>query len=235
MPRRGGHRRRMRIMTPAQAERAIWIDFEGTTTEDPSMLGVLWMPERATRPELTQYVFDEGLALATGASPRARGHRIVMADMETTLRNLVDLAEESKRHLVAWSLYDYDVIQGQLGRVAVRYRNAKQTAKDWRNRRTQLAPHLPEVEFPRQELQRYLQFVGYEVDEEFRSDAATQIRTVRERSATQDSWETVSKGGKEAWSRLVEHNKHDLFGMRHVARLAVGLEELGVGSKDPTP
>ena len=226
MPRRGGHRRRMRPITDVQAERAIWIDFEGTTTDDPSMLGVLWTPERGRRPELTQYVFDDGLALAVGDASQASNHRIVMADMETTLRNLVDLSDEGKRHLVAWSLYDYDAIVELLGSVAVRYRNGKETAKKWRNQRTQLAPHFPEVEFPKQELQRYLDFVGYEVGDEFRSDAATHIRTVRERSATKDSWKNVSAGGKEAWRRLVEHNKHDLYGMRRVVRLAVGLDEL---------
>ena len=80
------------------------------------------------------------------------------------------------------------------------------------------------VEFPPNELQRYLELVGYDIPEQLRGEAATHIRYIRERAANKDSWNDVSDGGKEAWRRLVGHNLHDLYGMRRVTRLAVGLD-----------
>jgi len=40
------------------------------------------------------------------------------------------------------------------------------------------------------------------------------------------SWDDVVAGGKESRRRLIEHNKHDLYGMRPVVRLAVGLDDI---------
>jgi hypothetical protein len=215
-------------MTQRQVDRAIWIDFEGTTTDDPSMLGVLWTPDDAESPQLTQYVFDDGLRLAAEATAgsTATNHRIITADLKTTLTELVALSDATKRHLASWSLYDYDALVQQLGPVAVRFRNAKKTASRWRRSRTRLHPNLPAVEFPNQELQRYLEFIGYQVPQDAQSDAASNIRYVRERSASKEAWSEVSAGGKQSWQRLVEHNAHDLYGMRAVIRLAVGLDDL---------
>ena len=214
----------MRRMNAGQVERAIWIDFEGTTTEAPSMLGVLWMPSGESSPRLTQYVFDEGLRLAVEGTAAQFAHEIVMADRMTTLRDLLAQSDETHRHLASWSLHDYNEIVEKLGPIAVRFRNAKVTAKRWRAGRTQLSPDLPVVEFPHQELQRYLEFIGYHVPLEVQGDAATNIRNVRERSAGKSSWEDVSDGGKEAWRRLIEHNIHDLLGMHRVCRIATGFE-----------
>jgi len=91
--------------------------------------------------------------------------------------------------------------------------------------RGSLHPGDEEVVFEQQDLGSYLRFIGYEVPEEVRHGAGTWIANVRERLANADgSYEAMSPGGKRDWQRLLEHNRHDCFGMREVMLMVTAVE-----------
>ena len=46
--------------------------------------------------------------------------------------------------------------------------------------------------------------------------------TIRDRTASHDDWSTVRDGARDAWRRLIGHNRSDLEGMAHVIDRASG-------------
>jgi hypothetical protein len=188
------------------------------------LLGVLYEADGSL--VFAQHVFDERLWPAAACFSLESGKGSCVADgLAETLDRLIDLSNRERRHVVSWSTYDRAVIRSWSSHQAFRYRNAIPTARRWRAGRSSLHPGDEEVVFEQQDLGSYLRFIGYEVPEEVRHGAGAWIANVRERLANADgSYEAMSPGGKRDSQRLLEHNRHDCFGMREVMLMATGVE-----------
>ena len=216
--------REVRVMTASQVRRAIYIDFEGRKVldEPPALLGVLYEgdpDEPGAELIFRQYVLDSALWPLAGRGPNTR--RAVLTEI---INWLIRFSESEHRHLVSWSLHDSDLIRRWSDHTAFRHRTAIPTARRWRAGRTSLGPGCPDVEFSGNHLQSYLQLIGYSVPEEVRQGAAGWIAYVRARmEGAGGDPDRLSPAGRRDWERLVEHNRHDCFGMRAVVQAAVGL------------
>ena len=206
----------------SKVPRAIYIDFEGRATDEPpSLLGVLY--ERDGLDQFVQFTFDPLLQTASAATgvDGSGQDATVVADLGETLVWLVEFAKQEARTIVSWSKHDDEVIREFASNLSgYSYRNAIASAKKWAGRQGLVRPDG-------NKLQWYLQELGYDVPEEVREGAGTWIKTAQDRIGTRDDWDSVSRGGKTAWQNLVEHNRHDLFGMRHVVEIVKHVSTFG--------
>ena len=94
------------ILSPDQARRALYIDFEGTMTDPASFLGI------ACEGEWEVIVVEE--ALWPTVSHGARGGSIRQATIREALTELRNRAKRESRTIVAWSTRELDEIQSAL-------------------------------------------------------------------------------------------------------------------------
>jgi hypothetical protein len=134
-------------LTPREAERAIYVDFEGTETDPPSFLGALRADDDGGL-RFVQYVLEQGLWPAASGRPGVCGGALIVAAW-ADLAELAAIAETEDRRVVAWSGRERDElvlrVPDEDGRrwFADNVFDAKPAAKRWRSR-----AH-PDVDFPR--------------------------------------------------------------------------------------
>lgn len=197
-----------RTLTPEQAAKAIYIDFEGRIDEPPALLGVLYAEGRKASPD-----------------------RLVMRHeiLDPGLRELVGRAVKQDRVIVSWSQHELGELS-EAGlhdeRLTNRFVDGKVTAKRWRR-----AIH-PGVEFPfdtsggANKLVRYLDLIDYELPATYGlGKVGTWLAQTREALSKRQSWADLTETQQARWSRLLEHNANDLVGLREVVTRAAG--ELG--------
>jgi len=215
--------------------RSIYIDFEGTKNAPPTLLGVL-IPRSKRAAEFEQFVFEELFFQAAEATHRQ------CAGLQEVIEGLVNLAEKENLQLVAWSHHELKLIRKMVStdladRFEARYRDAKKTARRWMHK-----AH-PDIELERgwsgrYRLARIMELAGYEdVPSEYGPDlAGGHLRRVRAHLKTKaGDFGSLKDDAKRNWTDLLEHNRHDCFGMRHVDERAIR-ELAGVTSaRDTSP
>lgn len=192
-------------LTAAEAERALYVDFEGQTDKAPVLLGILRRRGKGNEPSAFQLVVDPEFE---GAGPALRG-----------LRDAVDVlvlrAESGNRRIVSWSEHDLEVVRrlrdedpDLVARFERRYANALAVARRWANRLH------PDDKPGNGKLGGYLAMIGYRVPlDAAAGDVGDTIRALR---PTLAAGRQMTPRQKERWARLRSHNRHDCAGMRMV-------------------
>ncbi|MEO8463120.1 MAG: hypothetical protein ABI555_07895 [Chloroflexota bacterium] len=192
-------------LTAAEAQRALYIDFEGGRGKPPVLLGILRRGRKGTEPSVFQAVLDP---VFEAAGPASRAFR-------KAVETAVQRAERGDRRIVSWSQYDLKVVRSLadedpdlVARFERRYVNALAVAKSW-------AWQLHRADKPTDgKLSAYLELVGYEVPAGAGSGHVG--KTIRDLRPTLEKGRplTALQAGK--WARLLEHNRHDCAGMRKI-------------------
>jgi hypothetical protein len=205
-------RRPFSRLSNAEAQRALYIDFEGEKGKCPVLLGVLRRRGGSSTPRVQQDILDETFApLATPATRLRSLHDVVL--------NVVQRAEHADRRIVSWSEHDLGVVRtlrdedpGLVVRFEARYANALSIARRWRNR-------VHGGDKPsRGQLGRYLELITYPVPADAGpGHVGTTIRLVRPRL---ERGLPPTDTQQERWERLLDHNRHDCAGMREVCVIA---------------
>jgi len=197
------------VLTPAEAKRALYVDFEGNEDRDPTLLGVLAEKEG---PEF--WIVEEAFA-GCADKQKARAFPASLSDLAV---ELVERAEREDRFIVSWSEHDYHMIHGALpgdrhrARLDRVYRNAIFTAVRWREARR------PELDPADNALETYARILAWPMPDEVGrgtvGPALTRIRTrLQERNGR---WMELTKGMRRAWRDVIKHNRHDLQRMQAV-------------------
>ncbi len=202
-------------LTAAEAERALYIDFEGQTDKTPVLLGILRRRGKGDEPSVFQLVVDPEFE---AAGPDLRGLR-------DAVEVLVLRAERRDRRIVSWSEHDLEVVRrlrdedpDLVARFERRYANALAVAKHWANRLH------PDDKPGNGKLGGYLAMIGYQVPlDAVAGDVGDTIAALR---PTLAAGRPMTARQKERWARLRSHNRHDCAGMRMVClRATRELEE----------
>jgi hypothetical protein len=231
-----------KTLTVAEADSAIYIDFEGAQDEPPVFLGALYAegikkPDQGRlvmRNDLVDWGFAPLLNATRPHSPWIYRYDGAMRSLSGSYSDLVGRARAQNRLLVAWSRHELDVsLEAGLPRslreeFVERFRDGKATAKRWKR----LA--FDEVVFERDErkrlhtLARYAELTGFPIPEEYKGGKVGQsIRRVRAGLDRSGEWAGLAAGQQEAWRVVLAHNMCDCLSMRHVVRMAASeLEEL---------
>ena len=209
-------------LTYAEAERAIYIDFEqpkGSVANPgrPALLGIL---VGAAGEDLEQLIVDERLASAVTANRR----RCRVATLDAAVAELMDRATAEKRRIVGWSNFDRDRLveacPGRAAEINERCINPLSTARQWARA---IHPASAIVRAapgsPRHTLDQYARLAGYPQTARIASGKpADWINTTLNRLAgVGGRYRSLSRVGKRDWHDLLDYNRHDCLALRHVA------------------
>ncbi len=192
-------------LTAEEAERALYVDFEGQTDKAPVLLGILRRRGRGDEPSVFQLVVDPEFE---AAGPALRGLR-------DAVEVLVLRAESGDRRIVSWSEHDLEVVRRMrdenpdlVARFERRYVNALAVAKRW-------ATRLHQDDKPGTgKLAGYLAMIGYRVP--LAAAAGDVGDTIGALRPTLAAGRPITPLQKERWARLRAHNQHDCAGMKMV-------------------
>lgn len=213
-----------RIITPEQARRAFYVDFEGRKATPDMLLGVLWQRYRKGPPSLRHYLVDPRLAPIAECievDAEIAEQEWEVKETRSAVEDILRLARRQKRLIVAWSQHDFGVIaNGQpLSRFQrvylVRlYRDGKETARKWVNRGV-AGMRLPPGK--KHALDRYQRMIGYDVPEEFGlGKTGENLGKLVEALEKRGSWDALTDRQQERAREVVGHNFCDLEGMREI-------------------
>jgi hypothetical protein len=213
----------LRPLTAREAKRAVFIDFEGTRKDSPSLLGVYI----AGRKSFHQTVMEQALYPAVlYKSPKItwRVKAVAPAEALDKLRCVVD---SRRLRVFAWTTLEQRTIIKLLkgfpelrefwkGRVE----NAIPYAKEWKRR-----VH-PDVKLSRKKgrgpntLENYEKLIGYK-RHTIHGWGLTgkRVRGVRAALAKRGSMKKLTRTQKGYWTNLLIHNKDDCRGMAAVLKI----------------
>ncbi len=205
-------------LTAEQAERAIYIDFEGTKGWLPTFMGVLCI-ERGQE-TFCQTVFEQ-LFNCTLAQD---GSVLSSMALEDLVPRLTRQAVQEDRYIVAWSRHEVDAIREfsgldgkDLAAFEKRYRNVIEMCESWAEAQCGVKPEVNKLE-------RYFELTEYEVPDFLaKGQAGDWLRDVRASLKRMDGeYQRCGPTVKQKWQNLLEYNYHDCAGLRHVTRTAAG-------------
>ena len=201
-------------MTFAEAQRAIYIDFE-CVKEKPALLGVLVGSDGE---QLGQIITDERLAPAKVANKRCR-----VAPASAAAGTLVAEAKAGKRNIVGWSFFDrdrlIDACPDRKADINALYVNALQVARPWRQTIHPGFRIEKEDQFAaKHTLDKYAILARYpDAASLQKATPAKWIRhTLAQLEATGGRYRKTTKQTKRDWHDLLEYNRHDCLALRHI-------------------
>jgi len=191
-------------ITEREAERGIYIDFEGFEDRTPSILGIL------IGEKLEQLVLDEKLALGAAA----KGLRV--STLAECINSLMAVSKEEDRLIVAYSQHEKNVIR-EFAQIEMegRYRDARMIAKRW------MAKCRTDQPLSGRGLKDFLDFIGYPRGTHLGEKKTTsRLKAVAEMLERRGKLDTLTPVVKAKWTKLLEHNGIDCRGMRALVLLA---------------
>lgn len=180
----------------SEAERAIYIDFEGFSEKAPSLIGI------QCEDKFWQVVLTDDLALAAAAKD------ILVCDGKQVISDLFNRARSEHRKIVAYSSFEKEQCYKwyQID-ISSAYVNANLVAKSWKK-----VAH-PKIRVSG--LKDYLKLVNYPRGDYLGIKQSTQrIASVSEMLAKRNSFDALTPVVKAKWTKLLEHNKIDVEGMK---------------------
>ena len=183
-------------ITLEQAERAIYIDFEGFEKKAPHLIGVL------IDDTYQSIVLNPELALA------AEAKQLTAKSLKDVVESLLRQSLQEDRYIVGFSYHEKNVVQEYAGiNISDRYRDAHKVAKTWANR---LRGDKPE----NWELVTFLKFIGFEYTNYGQSLVTKWLRAVIGKSNKEGSLGACTPTVKSHWTKLLLYNEQDCRGTK---------------------
>ena len=189
-------------LSALQAEKAIFIDFEGFEEISPTFVGI--------RIENTfqQLVFDTDLEQA------ARFHNLTVVDGKTFIHSLIAKARSENRRLVGFSSHEKTVIKEFFqSDISDLYADARLMGKFLRR------TALRDLDKKPKDLTGYLNALGYQKKDSAIKKTTSRIRAVKTMLAAKQlkygelAFENCTPTVKAKWTKVLRHNDDDVNGM----------------------
>ena len=195
-----------KIITKQDAERAIYIDFEGFEAREPSLIGV----------SIDSHFEQVILSISLRSAAKAKG--LAIRDGKEYLNELFNLAIKENRKIVAFSSHEKEQCHKWYGlNISQVYVNANLIAKAWYRKTYPL---------PREKitgLKDYLKLIGvYRGDYLGVRQTTQRIKAVEDMLERKGEYELLTRVNKAKWTKLLEHNKIDVEGMKSLVLKTVG-------------
>jgi hypothetical protein len=183
-------------ITHTQAERAIYIDFEGFMDKAPSLVGVL------VDDTYQSIVLDPELTLAADAK------QLPVMGLNEFVQSLLRQSVDEDRYIVGFSYHEKNTVLEYAGiDISHRYRDAHKVAKTWANR-------LPDDKPESWRLVTFLKFIGFEYTNYGQSLVTKWLRAVIDKSNKEGSLDACSPTVKGHWTKLLRYNEQDCRGTK---------------------
>ena len=199
--------------------RAIYIDFEGTIKDPPSLMGLLYH-DQDDQAVFKQFVIEPGLYPAGNAKEQC-----VNLPIEQVFETVAMQCKDEQRILMSWSTREARVIDEYCKSEFLRAYlleniwDVKVEARKWKRN------HFPEIRFPyirgqgRHRLTEYLKLIHYQVPRGHGpGNTGQRVRYVRNQLLRTDGdYLATTAVAKGKWTKLLAHNYHDCNGLREIA------------------
>ena len=209
-------------ISPEEAARGIYIDFEGTAIDPPSFLGITWVSGGGNQ-RFIQIVLEKTLWPADEAkSPRVGGNCFIGEWRDLTV--LRKLSEEQGRKIFAWSTHEATSLEEHVSGTDGKWFgenviNAIPIGKAWKRK------HHPESVFQKDpknpwlgknNLSKYLKLIDYHVPKAFGpGNAAQQSKYVKKMLEKKlGDYSKLTPVAKAKWTKVLKHNWYDCDGLR---------------------
>jgi len=200
------------VPTMQELKRGIYLDFEGNMNQQPTLLGT--MKDDQSDFVIVEEVFKDCAGRA--------GSPCRYAPLDSSLRTLIEVAQEEDRRIISWSEHDFRVMVEHLedehqSLLETCYVNAIFPAKRWRALK-RLDDQGPNT------LGHYMSLLGWNVPKGMGTGTVGPALTTVRNSLNQGTgaWTGLTGHQRGIWRGVVSHNRHDLKGMRRVLEGAVG-------------
>ena len=203
-PRRPSYR--SASLTSREADRAIYIDFEGFTDRSPDLLGI------QCEETFKQVVLQRSLASTSSNGSTS------FQPIQSILLQLKRRAESENRKIIAFSEHEADVARrfAQVDLLPV-YKNARIIAESWSKSMLRIDNTPPQT------LKDYLALIDFKYPPQIGVGQATnRLRIVQESIRHCGNYERCPESVKREWRNLLEYNRLDCVGMRFLVKTAVG-------------
>jgi len=189
-------------LSAVEAERAIFLDFEGFEDTLPTFVGI------RVDNKFTQLVFDSDLDQA------ARFHGLAVVDGKAYLDSLIETARAENRRIVGFSSHEKNVIKDFFqSDIEDLYADARFLAKFLRG------TLLKDVEKKPKDLTSYLYALNYPKKDRAIKKTTSRIKAVKEMLASRRlkcgelAYEKCTPTVKAKWTKVLQHNDDDVNGM----------------------
>ena len=214
-------------LTLEEAQRAIYLDFEGRKGEKPAVLGTLWATRRRPGVSTRQYILDEQLA-------RADLPGVARTSLSGELGSLIRRCRAQDRLLVGWSTHEVGKVRDHAPELGdefdALYRDAKSVARSWRSRLHRDLEPLHAQWQAKHRLATYADWTGC-LSAPAEKRIADTIAKLRRAVGGGRSYGDLPDALKVRWQELLAQNLEDCAMTRCVAlRVLSDLENIGVDS-----
>jgi hypothetical protein len=189
-------------LSPSEAKRAIYIDFEGFENKEPTFVGV------RIDGHFIQLIFDIDLDLA------ARSHNLKVVDGKSYLTSLIKKAETENRRIIGFSSHEKTVIKTFFHLdIDHLYADARFLAKYLRK------TVLKNIDKKPRDLTSYLYALNYPKKDSAIKKTTSRIGSVKKMLLEkklkygQNAFEKCSPVVKAKWTKVLNHNDDDVNGM----------------------
>ena len=216
------------LITPYEAQRAFYIDFEGFQNKPPSFIGWVWaIGRRASDDNLAciHDIHEVTLRPLVGEAipdfPSIHDYKQRNYSLRQSINDLARRAVKQDRRIVSWSTHELTKIaESELPDELLRgfqhnYRDGKITAKAWFR---QLGL---DTSNQTNRLTRYLKQADYVIPNTYGLGHTTKrLRSVIKGLNTRGSWSELIPSQQNSWDHLLLHNLIDCHGLRHITKMA---------------
>lgn len=203
-------------ITAEQAERAIYIDFEGNTDDDPAVLGI------RTDGHVEHVILEEQLTPLTAlTNPR---HIVISASLDEAIARIRQQAQAEDRLVIGFTLHDrmivttYATDQHLIDWFVEAYVNAKKPIDHWL--RQQVSEGLIDPPQDRS-LRSSMRAIGMDYKPGAGINVVGKTLTrLRNALAKQPDATALTPRTKSAWWKVLSHNSTDLHATEELLRRA---------------
>jgi len=215
-------------LTPVEAQRAIYIDFEGFKDKPPSFMGWVWaIGEKASDDNIAcihdvhQVELHPVINEYLPSFPDIKSYKQRNYSLSQSINDLARRARQQDRRIVSWSTHEINkVAEAELENelletFRLNYRDGKVTAKAWFKQLGEDTSNQSNKLF------RYLERANYPLEEDYGLGQTTiRLKSVINGLNTRGSWSQLSSSQQGNWKNLLLHNFVDCHGLRHIVKLA---------------
>ena len=220
-----------KTLTVSEAQRAIYIDFEGFKGKPPTFFGWVWaIGKKAGDDHLAciHDIHDKALWPLVGEVELPSGTVDIYQQRPFTVgQSINDLARRAKnqdRRIVSWSTYEMvKIAESELSPSLLRmfehnYRDGKVTAKEWFEELRLTTAKQTNT------LVRYLEEAEYPLPKTYGLGQTTKrLKSVLGGMENKGSWSRLLDGQQKNWEGLLVHNFADCHGLRHITKMATAV------------
>ena len=218
-------------LTVSEAQRAIYIDFEGFKGKPPTFFGWVWaIGKKASDDHIAciHDIHDKALQPLVGEvelPPEAVGtYEQRPFSVGQSINDLARRADNQDRRIVSWSTYEMiKIAESELSPSLLRmfehnYRDGKVSAKKW----------FKQLDLDTAKgtntLVRYLEQARYPLPDTYGLGQTTKrLKSVLSGIENKGSWPRLLDGQQKNWEGLLVHNFADCHGLRHITKMATAV------------